>query len=242
MTLRSLALLPLLVAQGLFVAARATRLPEPPGPREGRIGAGPPLSLLILGDSSAAGVGASTQDKALAGQLTTALARDFTVHWRLTARSGATTRSTLSEMARAPVFPCDVAVVALGVNDVKNGMPLAKWRQSYAALLVRLTKENNTQHIIACGVPPMGAFPLLPNPLRRTLGNRAAQFDRALQEICAQTPEAHHLAFDLPMTEDLVAQDGFHPSEQLYALWAVILAQHIKAGVQARSTRTEPTE
>ncbi|NIP82235.1 MAG: SGNH/GDSL hydrolase family protein, partial [Gemmatimonadetes bacterium] len=54
------ALAPILVAQGLFVRWRTTRLPEPPGDREGVTGAGPPLRLLVAGDSAAAGVGAST--------------------------------------------------------------------------------------------------------------------------------------------------------------------------------------
>ncbi|EEX09439.1 hypothetical protein SL1157_1477 [Ruegeria lacuscaerulensis ITI-1157] len=55
-----LPLLPLLAAQALMVRQRALRLPEPSGPREGRQGRGPRLRLLIVGDSSAAGVGAGT--------------------------------------------------------------------------------------------------------------------------------------------------------------------------------------
>ena len=64
-----LALAPLLFAQGVYVRRVTPRLPEAPGERSGVSGGGPALKLLILGDSAAAGVGASSQATALAGRL-----------------------------------------------------------------------------------------------------------------------------------------------------------------------------
>lgn len=52
--LAALALAPVLIAQGLQVRRVTPRLPEPPGPRSGTAGGGPPLRLLIAGDSAAA--------------------------------------------------------------------------------------------------------------------------------------------------------------------------------------------
>src|SRR5689334_20066239 len=69
----SIALVPLLALQGRRVRRVTPRLPEPPGPRAGLAGDGPPLRLLILGDSSAAGVGAPSQDEALSGRLVSEL-------------------------------------------------------------------------------------------------------------------------------------------------------------------------
>ena len=48
---------PLLVAQAVATRRRAPTLPEAEGEREGRVGEGDRLALLIVGDSSAAGVG-----------------------------------------------------------------------------------------------------------------------------------------------------------------------------------------
>ena len=59
-----LALSPLLVAQALRTRARVPRLPEAAGAREGVHGRGATrLRLLIAGDSSAAGVGVTTQER-----------------------------------------------------------------------------------------------------------------------------------------------------------------------------------
>jgi hypothetical protein len=65
--LTTLALGPLLLAQGLYVRRKTPLLPEPPGARSGFAGTGRLLRVLILGDSAAAGVGAASQLSALSG-------------------------------------------------------------------------------------------------------------------------------------------------------------------------------
>ena len=65
---------PLMYIQGMIVRKYAAELPEAIGPRAGTIGHGKPLRVLVLGDSSAAGVGVNTQDEAIAGQLAAQLA------------------------------------------------------------------------------------------------------------------------------------------------------------------------
>ncbi len=66
-----LALAPLLVAQAVRTRRRAPVLPEAAGSREGRAGRGegPPVRVLVAGDSSAAGVGVAHQDQAVVGHL-----------------------------------------------------------------------------------------------------------------------------------------------------------------------------
>ena len=85
----TLALAPILLAQGRHVRRTLPELPEPQGPRSG-----------VAGDSAAAGVGASTQDEALSGQLAVALAPTFTLHWKLLAFTGATTADMLDRLSR----------------------------------------------------------------------------------------------------------------------------------------------
>jgi hypothetical protein len=82
------ALAPVLLVQGRRVRRTALELPEAAGPREGLSGTGAAFSLLVLGDSAAAGVGIATQDEALTGCLVRTLSTERTVQWRLVARSG----------------------------------------------------------------------------------------------------------------------------------------------------------
>ena len=71
LTLAKWLLGPVLLWQGARVRATALRLPEAAGER---LQSGGALRLLIVGDSSAAGVGAAHQDEALAGCLARTLA------------------------------------------------------------------------------------------------------------------------------------------------------------------------
>lgn len=225
-TIAKLALSPLLVAQGLQARKSAARLPEPPGHRSGQQGHGPDLRLLIVGDSSAAGVGASHQSEALSGQLVAALSPSYQVKWRLVARTGSTTKTTIPLLNAQDVTQADVALVVLGVNDVTSQIPLPRLLNLREALYDKLAGEWGAKRIIATGVPPIGDFPLLPQPLRWVLGQQASRFDIALARQ-AQKLGVDYLHFDLPLTPEMMAEDGFHPGPNTYHIMGQTVAQHI---------------
>lgn len=226
--LARLPLAPLLAAQAVMVRHRALILPEPPGPRSGEAGSGPALRLLIAGDSSAAGVGARTQSEALSGRLVAELSRRFRVRWRLEARTGATTGAALDRLLRLPPETFDVAVVALGVNDMTRLLPRRLWVARQGALHDLIARRFGVTRTIVSGLPPMGRFPLLPQPLRWVLGCHAARLDAALSEMAERRPGLLHVPMDMPFQARFVAKDGFHPSPAAYAQWARVLAGRVQ--------------
>ena len=220
-------MLPVLLAQALWVRRRAALLPEPQGPRSGTAGQGPPLRLLIIGDSSAAGVGAETQETALSGQLVAQLAQRYQVTWRLDAGTGETTASTIKRLSVLPSEKFDCAVIALGVNDVTHATTKAHFVTQQRALWHLLQDRFQVQQILCSGVPPIQHFPLLPQPLAWVLGRQAARLDRGLADLAAKSTGVTHLPLGLPKNPDMAAPDGFHPSPKAYAIWAVNLTQQI---------------
>lgn len=222
-----LALAPVMVMQGLAVRKHALILPEAAGPRRGVAGDGPELRVLITGDSSAAGVGVVHQDQALAGQLVAALAPQFTVHWQLEARTGATTAQSLEHLRGLEAGPFDLVVQALGVNDVTHQVRLSRWLADQSALAALYQDKFGARFVYRSGVPPLGLFPVLPAPLRHVLGAQARQFDAAL--AASSTGPLRHLAFDPDRLDPAqMAEDGFHPGAPVYTLWAQELAQMIR--------------
>jgi len=221
-------LFPFLMAEGAWARWRAGTLPEPPGPRNGVSGTGTGLSLLLTGDSSAAGVGAPSQDQALMGQLIGELQNDFRLRWRLEAKSGATTASALTRLEQVVPERFDVVVVALGVNDITGGLSLKRLLQRRARLYALLQSRFHAKRIIASGLPPVGNFPVLPNPLRWVLGRQTARFDKALRQQ-AEALGVDYMPFSIPYRPELMASDGFHAAPEAYRLWAHILAPHIRA-------------
>ena len=228
-TLATLALGPVLLAQGKRVRRTAPTLPEPTGEREGIIGDGPTLRLLILGDSAAAGVGADTQEAALAGQLAVALAPTFRLHWKLLAFTGATTRDILRRLTSEPPAAYDVVVTSLGVNDVTGRRALDIWRRQQLELIDLLRARLGATLIVLSGLPPMHRFPALPQPLRWYIGSRARDFNRVLAEVAASRPGCEFLALGHEMMDvSAMASDGFHPGPPIYALWAREAARRIE--------------
>ena len=213
--------------QAVAVRRRALILPEPPGERSGSAGSGAPLRLLIIGDSSAAGVGAPLQNAALSGQLVNALGPHFRLTWRLEARTGATTKTTLARFSRLPPEPFDVAILALGVNDVTRAVTRRQWIGRQQALHRLLQDRFGVRRIYVSGLPPMGLFPLLPQPLRWVLGAQAKRLDGALAEVGSKDNPVCHVPFDFPHQARFFAEDGFHPSPVAYTHWADVLKKLI---------------
>src|SRR5215213_1408517 len=88
-------LLPVLFVQGRGVRRRTPRLPDAAGATEGVVpGRGEPLRLVVLGESTVAGIGAAAHERALTGCVAAALARATgrPVRWRAAGRSGASAR------------------------------------------------------------------------------------------------------------------------------------------------------
>ena len=213
-----LVLSPLLVAQALATRRRALVLPEADGARRGVIGQGEPFRLLIVGDSSAAGVGVRTQAQALAGHLTRALAAGARrkVQWQLVARSGITTAQALELVQAEPPDAADVAVVVLGVNDVIDQVPSQRAVAQRAALADWLLAHTQVRHVVFAPLPPMHRFPLLPQPLRRIMGSDARRHDDAMARWAAARGDVSHVPIAFELGPQHMAEDGFHPGEPVY--------------------------
>ncbi len=229
-SLASLTFAPALLVQGALLRRRIPRLPEAEGPREGEVpGASPPVRVLLLGESTAAGVGAKTHVEGLAGQLGRALARDTGrgVRWRVLARTGATARIVREELlAPAPDTEADVAVLVLGVNDVLALGSVARWRRDLGALIAAVRGRCGDVPVVLAAVPPMGAFPALPRPLKDVLALRAQVLDRAALRLAASLRRVRHVPMPSFAGEDAAAffcADGFHPGTAGYRAWGDVL-------------------
>jgi lysophospholipase L1-like esterase len=218
----------LMFAQGMLVRKYAAELPEAKGPRTGVVGSGKPLRVLVLGDSSAAGVGVDTQDEAIAGQLAAQLADQFQVTWELLAKTGATTKSHTQTLIEQVEGKFDAAMICLGVNDVTRGVNLKVWLKQQAKLFDILEEKFGVREIYVSGVPPIKYFPLLPQPLRWFLGRRADRFDHWLADLVETRQNCHHIPIAFPHDTSLMASDGYHPKAGVYEQWAGWVADRIK--------------
>ncbi|MFD7510147.1 SGNH/GDSL hydrolase family protein [Streptomyces sp. NPDC059853] len=218
-----LLLAPVLAWQGTRIRRDTPRLPEADGldGTEGT-GDGPPLRLLVLGDSLAAGCGVDHNSEGLAGVIARALAQQHgrPVAWQVLARRGATIASALDTLVpRIRTVP-DVVVISLGINELTRFRSLRRWRALVRRFLSELRcRVGDEPVVVFCGLPPVGRFPALPQPLRGVLALRARLMDRDLRAVAARFAVGHAPLSAPGIAEgpgDFFARDGFHPSAAGY--------------------------
>jgi lysophospholipase L1-like esterase len=227
-----LALGPVLLPQAKWLRHRALRLPEAAGPREGQVGEGAPgLRLLVVGDSSAAGVGVSDQAQALALPLAHRLGDVLgaSVTWQLVAQTGVDTAEARRLVRRSDLRPADVVVTALGVNDVSSQTSAARFVSETDLLWSDLRERTGARWAVISGLPPMHLLAAVPQPLRWYLGRYAAWLDAAVRDW-AEGQQLGFCALQWAAGPSALAEDGFHPGPALYPQWAGRLAEQIARG------------
>ncbi|HET7229768.1 MAG TPA: SGNH/GDSL hydrolase family protein [Longimicrobium sp.] len=223
-------LLPVLFAQGRGVRRRTPRLPDAAGPAEGVFpGAEPALRLLVLGESTVAGIGAATHQTALTGHVAAALAwrTGRAVRWRAAGRSGANARQAAELVDALPIDPVDAVVISLGVNDTLRLRPPRMWAADVARLIGLIRERVGPAPVLLSPVPPIHSFPALPQPLRAIFGARARLLDAALARLPARVPNVAHVPLWVNPAPHLFCADGFHPSEEGYVAIGGRLAEEM---------------
>jgi lysophospholipase L1-like esterase len=228
--LLTLLLLPVLLPMALHTRRRALRLAPAAGPQQGLAGAefdGPALRVLLLGESTVAGVGVACQSQALVGQLAQALAAQQRrpVAWQACGENGITASQACARLLpQALATPPDIVLLVFGVNDTTHLSSLRTWRQALRQMTQALQAQGT--QVAFTAVPPLQHFSALPWLLRQVLGLRAAILDAQLRRLAGQFGAAY-CPVELPFAADYLAVDGYHPSQLGYHVWAAGLAPQL---------------
>ncbi|MDO8654032.1 MAG: SGNH/GDSL hydrolase family protein [Undibacterium sp.] len=231
--LMALPLYPLLAWQGQRTRKMTPRLPEASGPCHGTCRPEHPtpqrFRLLSIGESPVAGVGVNNHQEAITAQFAQTLARqyDANVEWQAFGQNGADLALALASMLpKLPhLFPeIDLVLIAFGVNDTTAFRSVTRYRRELHGILDAVMQQLKPKQILLSGVPPVHAFPALPQPLRLVLGTKAAALDQVAIDVAEKYSQVMHVPMHLDVKDhSLMAHDGFHPSAKGVQLWAMQL-------------------
>ncbi|MEM7464223.1 MAG: SGNH/GDSL hydrolase family protein [Pseudomonadota bacterium] len=223
-------LFPVYAWQGLAIRRKTPRMQPPPNKGQYDFsGGGEKLKLLVIGDSSAAGVGVDSIEQSFAYLLPQFLnkATKRPVHVRIAGMN-----SAVSAQIRDYVVPniehqhFDYIALNIGINDTKNFHRGNQFCRDFGTLLYALRSRFPGAVIIWSGIPDMQAVPALPSPLNWILGVRSRLLDRNGRILCrergALAPEPEWR----PLPENF-SSDRFHASEAGYREWAENLSAYI---------------
>ncbi len=186
------------------------------------------LAYAALGASETYGVGASPISDGYAYRLRDALrltAADFAD----VAIPGATLGDAYqTELTNALTIQPTVSTVFFGVNDIRAGVPIARFSSDLGDLVTTLRRAGS--RVLVVGVPDLGVIPAVRAALH---GADAAaltrQWNAAIRGVAAATGAAfldlEELSREISTHPEEIAPDGLHPSDAGHArLAAVILA------------------
>jgi lysophospholipase L1-like esterase len=212
------------------IAARSRRYAQPTLGLAVRasIGTGgaPALRLVLLGDSSALGVGVDDVADTVGGYLSATLSGRGVHRVELSSVgvSGSRSADLATQVARALLgTPPDVAVILVGANDATGLRRPADAAAHLAAAVRRLRDAGAAVVVGTC--PDLGAARAFAPPLRQVVGWLGRRIGRAqARAASAAGAEVVDLAAEtgpvFRADPNTLCHDGYHPSADGYQLWA----------------------
>ncbi|RJL33309.1 SGNH/GDSL hydrolase family protein [Bailinhaonella thermotolerans] len=233
--------------------------PEADGLYGSALGPGPvdapdevePIRMVLLGDSTAAGLGLTDPRETPGALIAEGLAAVAERPVRLTnvARSGSVSADLRWQVRRALIASPDIAVIFIGANDVTTRVPPARAVRDLRNAVRRLREAGAEVVVGTC--PDLGTVEPIAQPLR-WLARRWSRQLAAAQTVAVVEEGGRTVAFaDLLGPEfesspkEMFGPDRFHPSAQGYAqaAYAVLPSVGAALGVwpEAGEHRPDPT-
>jgi len=209
--------------QGQRVRKRVGRLPDAAGATVGKFGAhAKTINLLVIGESTAAGVGADNHAEALAGQFAEYLspATEKSVRWHVLGESGITVNETLAKLVPdLPENAVDFVVVALGGNDTFKVSSPNRWRNGLIKLVEALRGKYPKAVILLANTPRIVDFTALPPSLKFVLRRISRLHHENAKNVVRRYENVFYYDEATKVGKGFFA-DGVHPSAHGYSLWS----------------------
>ena len=212
-------------------------------------GAGEPIRFVVLGDSTAAGLGAEHAHQTIGATIATGVAAFSGRPVELTnvAVSGAESADLDEQVERAVAAAPhpDVAVVLIGANDVTHRIDRSV-AVRHLEMAVRRLREAGAEVVVGT-CPDLGAIEPVPQPLR-LLARRWSRDLAAAQTVAVVEAGGRAVSIGDLLGPEFSAQpkvffseDRFHPSPAGYARVAAALLPTVSAALDLFGERTHPT-
>jgi lysophospholipase L1-like esterase len=213
--------------------------PASGGPASGGLPGRTPLRLVMVGDSTAAGVGAS-ETAATVGALLAAgiAATGRAVTLSSVAVSGSRTTDLADQVralaGRGASSQPDLAVVLIGANDATHLTSLSTVSRKLSAAVRGLHAVGAA--VVVAGCPDLGAARAFPQPLRLIAAARgravaATEHRAAISAGATFVDLAREAGPAFRADPRMLSTDRFHPSDRGYARWARALLPALRAGL-----------
>jgi len=184
-----------------------------------------PIVYVALGDSTGAGVGARDGGGYVARLFKRLEEKRPGSKLSNLCVSGATTADLVrDQLARGVALNPDLVTVGIGINDIGHGLTIDQFAKNFDEILSTL-KEKTHATIVVTNIPDISTAPRIPASMRSQYQKQIDQFCKRSEEIANKHGATIFDIYtitkrELPSHPEYFSNDGFHPSDQGYELWA----------------------
>ena len=232
----ALPLAPVLLVQARKARASIPRLPDAALPWTGSLPGADLIRLLVVGDSTAAGVGADSQKEALPGSFAHEFGDRFDrgTTWTAIGENGATARDILERFIdQATTERYDVIFLTIGANDALALRSRRAFARDVREIVRQLRAVNPDALLLVSLMPRFDRFRSLASPLRWNLALHAASLDDAARAAVRGLDRVFALPKPPPYTPTFWATDLFHPGPSGYREWAEFVLDSVPLSLLA---------
>ncbi|MEO5875403.1 MAG: SGNH/GDSL hydrolase family protein [Streptosporangiaceae bacterium] len=220
-----------------IIQGSATNLPPVTDGVQGTGFSGEPISFVMIGDSTAAGVGVSVPEETAARLLAAGLAQITCRPVRLTnvAISGSRSEALENQVTRALTAAPDVACIMIGANDVTARVPAAE-SVRYLESAVRRLRDVGCEVIVGT-CPDLGSVKPVMQPLR-WIAQRTSRQLAAAQTVVVVESGGRSVSLGDLLGRDFArapgeyfSEDRYHPSARGYSAAAAAMLPSVSAAL-----------
>jgi acyl-CoA thioesterase I len=193
------------------------------------------LLYVALGDSTVEGIGASSPAANYVSRLHARL-RERYPRARMTnlGVGGATSLDVLDEqLARAVALQPHLVTLSIGPNDITAKVPVEVYAENLDRILARLASDTRALVVVNL-LPDLSVTPRFRGrEAAPVVGRLSAEFNQALAKAARRhgvvTVDLYEASRrEVPGHPELMAADGYHPSDLGYARWAELMWEAVR--------------
>ena len=197
-----------------------------------------PVLYVALGDSTVEGVAATSARHTYVGRLHERLREIYpSARAENLGVSGAVSADVLArQLPRAVKLAPDLVTLSVGPNDITSGVRVEDYERRIDRILGTLARETHALVVVNL-IPDLAVTPRFARSDRRDVVTRLTlRFNEALekraQEHRAEIVDLYLRSRDeVPKRPELIAADGYHPSDLGYARWAELMWTRVEPAV-----------
>ncbi|SDQ83598.1 SGNH/GDSL hydrolase family protein [Pseudovibrio sp. Tun.PSC04-5.I4] len=217
------ALLPIYIVEGLRARANSLRLSPAPGPQIGEIaGMGQEINLLVVGDSSVAGIGLDHTSNGLTCQMAHKLAQTTgrPVKWRAAGNNSATSGQLRDVVVpNLPYTDYTHIYISIGFNDLKNFRSGTAWKKGFGELIYALRTKYPHARLYWSNLMSPLSVPALSWALGAVLEPRRRMINSVGTQLCHERG-ATAISVTPGITAEGFCPDGVHAAPIGNQQWA----------------------